>query len=265
MSTHHPDSSGHSVRGTAGRREKTRREVMCKICLAVYVPAQTHRQLARSPHTVIESAFMSMCHFCFRCRQPACPSCWDDVHEVCGACALEAQLPFRSSVLPLDGVVVPPVQHLPSVRVRTVTPPLVCVRPGRFQRAPLPIEAQTTLYVPTVSDQSLDAASKRYPSQKTPLPPPKPRPHVLDIIADVVTRPEKQSVHSNDTSRKASHRRHKPEHTVTRILLLIVLLIAIFFVSALLFPGVNDGIVYVLHVDIRAEIAYLLDLIQHLF
>jgi hypothetical protein len=168
-------------------------------------------------------------------------------------------------VPPLDGVVVPPVQHLPSVRVRTVTPPLVCVRPGRFQRAPLPIEAQTTLYVPTISDQPLDAASKKHPSLKTPLPPAKPQPHAVDDIADVVTRPEKQHVHSKAISRKASLRRHKPGHTVIQILWLIVLLTAIFFVSALLFPSVNDGILYVLHVDIRAEITYLLDLIQHLF
>src|SRR5437763_189301 len=97
MSTYHHDSSDHSAHNTVGRREKVRREVVCKICQAVYVPAHTHRQLVRSPHAVIESAFMSMCHFCFRCRQPACPSCWDEVHGVCGACALEAQLPFRSS------------------------------------------------------------------------------------------------------------------------------------------------------------------------
>jgi hypothetical protein len=206
-----------------------------------------------------------MCHFCFRCRQPACPSCWDDVHEVCGACALEAQLPFRSSVPPLNSAVVPPVQHLPSVRVRTVTPPLVCVRPGRFQRAPLPIEAQTTLYVPTVSDQSLDAASKRHPSQKTPLSPSKSQPHAVDVITDVVTRPEKKRIHDNGTSRNASLRHHKLEHTVIQILLLIALLIAVFFVSVLLFPSVNGGIVDILHVDIRAEIAYLLDLVQHLF
>src|SRR5215469_10523845 len=210
MSTHYPDSADHSARGSAGRRDKAGRDVVCKICQAVYVPAHTHRQLARSPRAVIESVFMSMCHFCFRCRQPACPSCWDDVHGVCGACALEAHLPFRSSVPPLDGTVTPSVQQLPSVRVRTVTPPLVCVRPGRFQRAPLPIEAQTTLYVPTVSNQPPDAASKGPSSQKmshpsdsvgTGLAPVRGQEQALSLrrivvenIADIVTRPEKKRV-----------------------------------------------------------------------
>lgn len=195
MSTYQPDSADHAVRGTAAREERARRDVVCKICQAVYVPAQTHRQLARSPYAVIESAFMSMCHFCFRCRQPACPSCWDDVHGVCGACALEAQLPFRSSVPPLGGMVIPPVQHLPLVRVRTVTPPLVCVRPGRFQRAPLPIEAQTTLFMPTISDQPLDTVGKRGSSQKLPTPPAKSQIRAVDNAADVATRPEKKRVH----------------------------------------------------------------------
>ena|SRR5579859_7716460 len=260
MSTDHPDSLDHSVRGSARRGERTGREVICKICQAVYVPARTHRQLARSPHAVIESAFVSMCHFCFRCRRPACPSCWDDVHGVCGACALEAQLPFRSSVPPLEGMVVSPVERLPLVRVRTVTPPLVCVRPGRFQRSPLPIEAQTTLYVPTISDQSLDAASKPPPSRQTPLPSAQSRPRAVNNVANVVTQPEKRRVRRN-----AALRHNKLARAVMAILLFSVLVIAGFTVSALLFPSVNDGSVYVLHVDIRAQIAYLLEMIQHLF
>lgn len=267
MSTDHSDSLGLSAdlsaRGSARRREKAGREVICKICQAVYVPAQTHMQLARSPQAVIESAFMGMCHFCFRCRQPACPSCWDEIHGICGACALEAQLPFRSSVPPLAGAALPPLQHLPAVRVRTVTPPLVCVQPGRFQRSPLPIEAQTTLYIQTVPDQSLPAPSKRHPLPETPIPPTRPR--AIEDIADVATRPAKRRVYDQDTSRKTSMRRNKLVHTVTVILLLIVLLIIIAIISALLVPSVNNGIAYFLHVDIHAKIAYLVELIQNLF
>ncbi len=264
MSTHYPDSADHSTRGTTGRREKIGRKVTCKICQAVYVPARTHAQLVRSPQAVVESAFMGMCHFCFRCRRPACPSCWDEVHGVCGACALEAQLPFRSSVPPLEGVIVPPIEQLPLARVRTVTPPLVCVQPGRFQQSPLPLESQTTLYVQTVPDPPSDT-SIRHSSPQTPIPAAKSQAHTIENIADMATRPDKRRVHSKDTSHKAATRRVKPERTATKILLLIVVLIAIFIVSALLSLSVNDAIVYIFHVDIRSAIAYLLQLIQHLF
>jgi hypothetical protein len=264
MSIHQPNSSGHAAHGSAGQREKTKREVMCKICQAVYVPSRAHRRLAGSPQAVVESTFMSMCHFCFRCRRPACPSCWDEVHGVCGACALEAHLSFRSSVPPLDGVIFPPIQHLPLARVRAGTPPLVCVQPGSFQRAPLPIEAQSTLYLQTIPDQSLDDVSKKDLSPQTSVSSPKPQPQVIDI-ADLVTRPEKRRVDRQTTSRKVAMRRGRLKHPVTQILLVIVLLIFFFIVSALLFPSVNDALTQTLHVDIRSGIAYLLELIQHLF
>jgi hypothetical protein len=208
---------------------------------------------------------MGMCHFCFRCRRPACPSCWDEVHEVCGACALDAQLPFRSSVPPLDGVIIPPIEQLPLARVRTVTPPLVCVQPGRFQQAPLPIDTQTTLYLQTVSGQSLSDTSTRHPSPQTSIPSPASQAETVEDVADMATRPDKRGTHGTERSPYAAMRRGKPARTVTMVLLLTVLVIAIFIASALLFPGVNDGIVYTLHVDIRAEIAYLLQLIQYLF
>jgi hypothetical protein len=88
---------------------------------------------------------------------------------------------------------------------------------------------------------------------------------VTENIADVATRPEKRRTYSKDITRKATIRRNKLGRAVTEVLLLVVLLIIIFIVSALFFPSVNDGIAYILHVDIRAEIAYLLELIQHLF
>jgi hypothetical protein len=265
MSTLQPDSSDHAGRGSAGQREKIKREVVCKICQAVYVPSRAHRRLASSSQAVVESTFMSMCHFCFRCRRPACPSCWDEVHGVCGACALEAQLPFRSSVPPLDGVIFPPIQHLPLARVRAGTPPLVCVQPGSFQRAPLPIEAQTTLYLQTILDQPIDDASRTDLPPQTSISSPKPQPHVIDDIADVATRPEKRGVQRQATSRKVTTRRDKLGRIVIEILLVIVLLTVCLILSALLFPGVNDVIAQILHVDIRSEIAYLLELIQHLF
>jgi hypothetical protein len=325
MSTYHPDSSHHPTRKIVGRRKKTGRDVICKICQAVYVPAQTHMQLAHSPQSVVESAFMSMCHFCFRCRRPACPSCWDDIHGICGACIVEAQLSFRSSTPPLDGVIFPPIQHVQEARVHILTPSLVCVRPGRFQHAPLPIEAQTTIFMQTLSDQPIYDPSKAHLSQKvstsSSVPPsetetlsgptknarratlngssspflrssmPKSLPDIENIatrpekrgverkeknsvaqsqpsraidMADVVTRPEKGRVDKTGEDRKTA-RQGRFQRAVTEILLLIALLIIILIAGALFSPNVNDGIAHLLHVDIRAEIAYLLLLIQHLF
>jgi len=339
---HHPDSSDY-----AGQRGKVRREVVCKICQAVYVPARTHRRLANSSQAVVESAFMGMCHFCFRCRRPACPSCWDDVHDVCGACSLDARLPFRSDVPPLDGVIFPPLHHVPVARVRTVTPPLVCVRPGRFQEAPLPIESQTTLYMQTLSDQLVSDVSKKdlvskiaLPSSEPqspvaengldmvygkisevpPLPPlgvpvskspdiegsatwlgkreakggrrdpqikledqvdmadmvtrpgrreaeggrrgPQVKPEDQVDVADVATRPGKRGIDGGSNGPEGTLR---PGLIVRDVVLLIILLILILILSAISFPSLNDGIVQIIHVDIRAEIAYLLQLIQHLF
>ena len=332
MSTHHSESAGPERRKVAGRKERGEREVVCKICQAVYLPAQTHKQLAHAPSAVIESAFMSMCHFCFRCRRPACPECWDELHGVCGACAADAHLPFRADVSPLEGTVFPPIPPSQSARVRTLTPPLVCVRPGQFQRAPLPIEAQTTLFMPSAHEQTIYDPGKKQPERNVPLasnlPPadmvaraaqaPRdfssvPQSAPLRVrqgdIEDIATRPP-SGKSGSPVLLEHGERRARPEtnayvgntgnpgdhadlatqpgkkrlrqkgtrsrtrvstwrglilHILTEIILLLVLLIVITIIGALVFPTINDNIVSVLHIDIRAEVAYLLQLLQHLF
>ena len=136
----HPEQAGHSssaeFRGT----------IMCAICKAIYAPSRSHENLLQAPPIVLESAFMSMCHFCFRCRRPSCPNCWDSVHEVCGACVQEANLPFRMDPPPLHSVLV--ASHRPQlIPVRPSLAPLVCIHPGQLPHAtpaPLPIDMLPT-------------------------------------------------------------------------------------------------------------------------
>jgi hypothetical protein len=218
---------------------------------------------------------------------------------------MEAQLAFRSSTPPLDGVLFPVVDDVPAARVHTLTPPLVCVRPGRFQQAPLPLETQTTIYLQTNSNQPIYDPSKRNLAPKasfsSSLPSAEPQHnrlntahrthnptadipswspvHELDI-EDIVTRPErrrvsqvqgqqptqaKDIVHHTKKRRKPTKRQIQLERILTEAVSVIALLVILLVASAIFSANVNDGIANFLHVDIRAEIAYLLQLIQHLF
>ena len=68
--------------------------ISCSICQAVYAPARLHSYLLQAPPIALESAFLGMCHFCFRCRRPSCPNCWDAIRAVCGQCTAKLTFPF---------------------------------------------------------------------------------------------------------------------------------------------------------------------------
>ncbi|MEO7022004.1 MAG: hypothetical protein ABI234_17760 [Ktedonobacteraceae bacterium] len=112
---------------------ETLKIVACPICQAVYLPASVQQATAQSSCTALEAAFLRVCHFCFRCQQPACPQCWNPVHHVCTACGEEAHLPFLSPVPSLEGLVfAPPVfPHL----AQTADLLFACLRNGRFSLA----------------------------------------------------------------------------------------------------------------------------------
>src|SRR5712691_6656122 len=61
-------------------------QIVCIICDALFAPSPREQPTSA---IALESAFLSVCHFCFRCRRPACPQCWDHVHAICGACVKE--------------------------------------------------------------------------------------------------------------------------------------------------------------------------------
>ena len=141
------------ARETCAGQDATTRTVMCPVCKALYTPAPAHQQLALAPHIVLESAFMSMCHFCFRCRRAACPDCWDAVHGVCGACVEEAHLPFRTQVKPL-GQTFPRSgqEQQPTMgENRHNASVLVCIQHGRFYREPAQSQSATSAYPPRMS------------------------------------------------------------------------------------------------------------------
>lgn len=107
--------------------------VFCPICRAVYIPSwQQERDQTSLP--LLESAFLSICHFCFRCQRPACPQCWNPIHCVCTSCSEEAQLPFRSPVPALEGLIF----SCPAEILSTQLAPrsFTCLRNGSFRLTP---------------------------------------------------------------------------------------------------------------------------------
>lgn len=143
--------------------------VWCAICKAAYAPSHRHAPLLQTAS--LESAFLSMCHFCFRCRRPACPDCWDEVHGICGACVQEVHLPFRTSLAPLGSTSSVPLRTVQSARVYPALSPLVCVCPGCFQMAvSLPIEKLLAEPVEIVTIKTYEDLSEKVvslPSQKS--------------------------------------------------------------------------------------------------
>jgi hypothetical protein len=269
MSLEYPEQP---VRSSADATSGT---ITCMICNAAYAPGRSHEYLLQAPSVALESAFMSMSHFCFRCRRPACPGCWDAVHGVCGACVQEANLPFRLPTPSLSGVQLPPAA-LPAVKSqqeRAVPAPLTCIRPGRFQRdTPLPLDA------PTQALSIVRENSPRPPREEEPANPltkqPAPIPRSPASDEDETRTPRRKA--STLQHREAAQSKHdgtriptRKASAVRRIELALTLisvavlciLIALIFV-ALLSQDADTLIEHVLHIDIRAEIAYLLQLIH---
>src|SRR5579859_2508460 len=199
---------------------------VCSICQAGYVPSQSYTFLWQASPIALESALMSMCRFCFRCRRPACPECWDEVHGVCGACTEEAHLPFRRTPAPLDGTLLPP-SHQPQVkRISSVPDPLICVRPGRFQEE---ISSECSHPEEELSDEDGSLGEEVEDEIE-----PRPGIGIGGMIERIITA------------------------MVVVVLVVLVVLILLAWFSA----RANGLIFNVLHVDIHGEIAYLLLLIK---
>ena len=120
----HPEQTNSSSPDQAGIVSTA--TVTCSICEAGYVPSLARPDLWQATPDVVEAAFMSICHFCFRCRRPACPECWDFVHRVCGACVQDAHLPFRTEAPPLQGIKFPPIRRERPIQEERVPSVFVC-------------------------------------------------------------------------------------------------------------------------------------------
>ena len=237
--------------------------VLCVICQAVYVPSPLYEYLLQAPPVARESAFMSMCHFCFRCRRPACPKCWDDVHGVCGACSFESNLPFRVPSPSLRGTLLTPPQQSQTVRPSPVPVALICVRPGRFQQEMSPpIDALSTTPLQSVTintgestvtqtEKSEATNDGQGPTLRSRNAPRTSRPVSPFDIDQLETRPGRRK------------RITRWWELLLTTVIFVVILVVLLIVLALLSDQANALISSILHVDIRAEIAYLWQLIRH--
>jgi hypothetical protein len=222
--------------------------VTCIICNAVYTPSPA---LQYAPSSIVESIFMSMCHFCFRCRRAACPQCWDAVHGVCGACVEEARLPFRQELAPLDGVMFPPNTPLPSDQENVTASQLLCIRPGRFQ--PGNGVPATFGMLPHPGETGERGPNKRA-LKETPLP--------LNIENLPFSFATSQQSKAAPVPLKRGVGVLKTVERVLTMLTLVILLVLLLLIGLAEFSATaNAQIAQFLHVDIRAEIAYVLHLL----
>lgn len=243
--------------------------ISCAICEAVYAPARSYEQLALASSIALESAFMSMCHFCFRCRRPACPGCWDDVHGICGACGRETDLPFRAATTPLGAVLFTNSRQAQMERERTPPAPLLCVQPGTFSTIPHPSVEQAsqteeqlarrpagqpkaTVVIPERRQVEQPKAAVIVPG-KRPVTPQAREPVSRIESEDLRTLPERGKRFIGAA-----------ERLLTVLLSLLLFIVLVMIVAATLSENANMLIASTLHVDIRAEIAYLWQLITHI-
>jgi hypothetical protein len=259
--------------------------IICVICQAAYAPSRLHSYLLQTPPIALESAFMSMCHFCFRCRRPSCPNCWDSVHSICGQCTRETHVPFRTPTPPLAGMTLPSTPAHYSADEHSLPSSLISIHPGRFQEFSPSLTNTTSNYSPQThfptqsagtvvpsSSIDIDAVATR-PDHNVSLDidaiATRPdRSRFLDIDA-VATRPDPgRSHHTDKIKTRPDHFRSGKQKLIrlliTSILLLIVLLLAI-IVASLLWGDVNLSIYHLLHIDIRAEITIILHFFHGLF
>lgn len=148
--------------------------VTCPLCQAVYIPSSRPQGELPQQMTLLETAFLSLCHFCFRCQRPACPQCWNPVHHVCASCCEEAQLPFCSPVPSLEGLI------FSSQPAQATAISFACLRNGRFygrkesigqtqHRAPTSGNRVTSAELPVLRLPHEPAASPEYPARSQPV------------------------------------------------------------------------------------------------
>lgn len=244
--------------------------VTCAICEAVYAPSPLHVAFLQSTRGALEATFMSVCHFCFRCRRAACPQCWDDVHGVCGSCVQEAHLPFRAQAAPVEGLLFPPTLAQPplSQQAQQSSSLFVMIRNGRFyietqarvdqdetgiDTTPTPA-VQFSVATDNIGTNGVEShapvASAVAVPAKTPLP-------------AVLRDDRKQEKKPRKT--KAAKKVNRVELVLTWVLLAIVLLLVAVIALAEYIPTVNALVARVTHIDIHAEIAYLVHIVRQLF
>jgi len=244
------------------RELETKLTVMCAICDAVYAPSPLQMAFLQQEQGILEATFMSMCHFCFRCRRAACPQCWDEVHGVCGACVQEAHLPFRTAVPPLDGVLFPPVLKRSQTQQQNASSLLMLERPGRFSLDTQAAQDNDTgsRIQPVLFEQVGTPAEPATKLERSGLPFATPmKTPLLEVLTDD-DKPEKAQ-----SATKKEKKTSRLELVLTWIVLVILLLLVALIALAEYFPAVNTLVARLAHIDIHAEIAYLVHVVQQIF
>ena len=252
------DPQQGQIQSQTGEMSTSTRTVACPICEASYAPSPAREDLLDAPLEVLEAAFMSLCHYCFRCRRAACPQCWDAVHKVCGACVLEAQLPFRSESSPLQGTLFPPpasqVGHreaIDSVGISendAIAPLLICVRSGRFQEEMASLPSHTA---PRLGPRVPARGTRTMDERVSPV-----------GLASMVRVPLVGTLGGGWGGTAEFF--HGLERILNVVLGILLLFVIVLIVVAELSATANAQLLWLFHVDIRSEIAYILYVIQQL-
>jgi len=232
--------------------------ITCTICDATFAPSPTYQSLMQISATILETLFMRVCHFCFRCRRLACPECWDTLHGVCGACAQEVNLPFRAEAPQLKGAIFSPIHRTDTPRANLSSSALVCVSQGRFQ-------ADSTL-----SSKSLNVPAnlprQPVPANNQPANQPGKGTHGVAYYIPVIPLDEQEAAQEQEQESLLPLERFFKvvERLLTAIVFTLLLVILLLIGLAEFSSTANIQIMHILHVDIRGEIAYLTYLVRQL-
>ncbi|HYK83901.1 MAG TPA: hypothetical protein VEV19_00950 [Ktedonobacteraceae bacterium] len=231
---------------------------------------------------------MSMCHFCFRCRRPACPGCWDEVHRVCAECVQEAHLAFRADVPPLQGTVFPApitascIGQAAIGSDTAIAPLLICVRPGRFQHGSLPAVSSDQTRVDDRmgeyrggdgSATPPDGRGQAIPPSKIRATPPSGRGQAVAptsfpkgrgqaVASTSFPKGRGQAVAPTSFSNVSILK--VAERVLNVVLFSLLVAIILLIIVAELSSNANAQIMVLFHVDIHGQLAYILYIVQQL-
>jgi hypothetical protein len=247
--------------------------ITCPLCEAQFMPEPEHAYLNSVKADALDAAFQSMCHVCFRCHRSACPQCWDNIHRVCGACVLQAGLAFRSEVAPLAGLLFPPARQTFSSGKQLSATPFVCIQPGRFEvDRSSSSGTDTPAAIPSLNGKENSVADYLPSGETRSAQAPQPlvihhsRPY--EVSQGGLRRFNAQHAYEDvdkDFSVGFFARMLRiVERIVTIVLFLVLLAVVVATVLAEGSGTVNAWFERFVHVDIRAEVAYVMALIRQI-
>lgn len=231
---------------------KNGRSVTCSICAARYAVVGSWQ--AWEPLTTMqrEHLLLNNSRFCYRCRRPACPDCWNKTYALCAACVHETGLVLQA-----------PVQNM--AWGEDSQEGLVCIGEGRYHREWANKTSSTHPRVKRIRSTSggeLDEDVARV-HERTTQPPAfkastiparrkkKPGEVALDEIA---TLPGRQPRQYPGWMRKA----------IFSVGLILLALFVGGIIAAMLSIEVNTFVWHTLHIDVRGCMTTVWNWLQHL-